>query len=340
METKSPAFTTPIFNPSEITEIKEEKVVETKIEEPQHSKASAFANLLKGRKDFMADVEIPTDLDWDGLIDLVDAQAEKRILTKKEQEFLAKEQEYEKQLKQKFPEEIFEYAQHLAAGGSNEAVTRASALHYWEKLDAQSEEDKEDVVRVQYQIMEQSDEMIDAFIETKLNTPEALDEAYKKAKAFIAQTRLDELEADKRRGEELKRQNQERVDSENGQIKKAIRDGFHGLKLDEMQANALEEYMLSAKHFRDIDTPEGKKRISETTEAKTLREMTLEDRVLFGYLTQFGLKNLVAHLDKRGTDKFLQALESADDSPARSTEQKEKQKIKLPPNAITVPIRG
>lgn len=349
MESKSPAFTTPIFNPAEIiapieVETKKEPVVKAQEEssvptEAAPTKVALFANSLKEKGRLIGDFDIPNDLSVEALEELILASAEKVVLSRKEQELLAKEQEHEEKIKSKYSEDLIQYAEHLAAGGSRESVTRASALHYWATLDPKTDEEKEDIVRVRYQIEDQSDDMIDAFIENKLNTPEALEAAYKESQRFIAQARLDELEADRLRGEQLRQQEQQRIDSESEQIKKAIRQGFHGIKLDETATTSLEQYMLAATHVRDIDTPNGKQRVSETAEAKTLREMTLEDRVLFGYLTQFGLKNLVAFLDKKGTDKFLQALEQADDLPT-ATKTRDKSKIALPPNAIKVPIRG
>lgn len=289
--------------------------------------ASKIAHSMKETyKMLPEDVAIPDDLDGESLNKLIWEQAAKQMPDEYkidiEQVKLEREQKLREQgLSEDTIARVLEYSRHLDNGGSEEVVARSMNMDVLANSELKTDDDKEAVIRILWQLKGNDPELVDAFIEKKFSTSEALDAGAEAAQKEIAKIRSMELAADAQRAETARAESERKRREEQDSLKEAIDKGFAGITLSQKEAEDLKKFMFVADQVRDAETPQGKKRIVETAEAKALRELSAspEKRVEFAYWLKYGMTGLVNTASKINMDKFMNSLGKTPVSSDRET---------------------
>lgn len=301
-------------------------------------------------KMFSEDIAIPDDLDGESLTKLIWEQASKQMPDEYKIDIEQVRLEREQQLRQQGLAEdtisrVLEYSKHLDNGGSEEVVARSMNMDVLANSELKTDEDKESVIRILWQLKGNDPELVDAFMEKKFSTSEALDAGAEAAQKEIAKIRSLELEADAQRAVAAKTQAEKNRQAEQDSLKEAIDKGFAGITLSQKEAEDLKKFMFVADQVRDADTPQGKKRIVETAEAKALRELSAspEKRVEFAYWLKYGMTGLVNTASKINMDKFMNSLgkkpvSSSPDAQSQAPRRAESPESRLEKIYTTFPI--
>ena len=301
-------------------------------------------------KMFSEDIAIPDDLDGEALTKLIWEEASKKMPDEYKVDIEQVKLEREQQLRQQGLSEdtisrVLEYSKHLDNGGSEEVVARSMNMDLLATSELKTDEDKETVIRVLWQLKGNDPELVDAFIEKRFSTPEALDAGAEAAQLEIVKIRNAELAADAQRAAAAKMDFESKRQAEKNSLEEAIDKGFSGITLSKKEAEDLKKFMFVADQVRDADTPQGKKRMVETAEAKALRELSAspEKRVEFAYWLKYGMTGLVNTASKINMDKFMNSLgkkpiTSSQESPSETPRRVETPESRLEKMYTTFPI--
>lgn len=280
------------------------------------SEASKFARSYQETdKLFPEDFEIPNDLDWESLKKLIWAQTSKNVPEEYKVDVDQLKLERENKLREKGLaedqiERVLQYSEHLANGGSEEVVSRSMNLDILANSEPVTDEDKETIIKVQLSLEGNSPEAVEALIEKKYSTQEALDEGARIAQIKIAAIRDKELQLDAARALAEKQAIATSKQAERQQLEDAIEKGFGGIILSTKEKEDLKKFMFTADQVRDMNTPQGRNRIVETEETKKLRELAAspEKRAELAYWLKYGMEGLVNAASKTNMDKFMASL--------------------------------
>lgn len=265
-------------------------------------------------KELPEDVEIPKDLDMEGLQKLIYETAEKGI-----QNFdtikTKRQQELEMQLAKEGLDsgQVFEAVKYVMQGGSLQQVSRYNQLKTLSEFDATNAEEKEQIVAASLRIAGNDEELITAHLDRL--TDEDLDDAYAAAKKKISAYADAQWAQDKKAAEDYQKQINQQLAQFRNNVRQAYLVEDFGVKLSESE---VEEYADYAGKKSAVITSEDGARVEVTPLQAKLAEI-LQDPKQSAYLTLMvknGVDKYVNKVEVQATDKYLKGIADMEDDPA------------------------
>lgn len=290
---------------------------ESLVKEPETEGLNGYALTLKSfqvtDKLIPEDVEIPNNIDGAQFKQLLKEAIKKEVLSESAPDLEEREAAWINHLNEKgISDEQIEYSKSIALGVKEEVVNRVNQLKNLATAQLQNDEEREYVVRTKLALEGNSQKLIDTHIQTELSDEEKLKEAADEAQVVLGQMADQEFQAEKARALAEKTATEERIKTERIAFEKVIDEGFFGIKLSKEEAAIQKKYMFDRSVVKDIDTPQGKKRIAFSQETLDLQELEkdIEKRAFFSYLVRNGLQNAATTLHKKSADDFLKKIET------------------------------
>lgn len=302
------------------------------VEEPPVER-STWSNLLYSMKEvdkvLPETLEIPNDLTPEQMKTLLMETIDKEVMEKRAPDLDSlKQQEFNKLIEKGYTADQIErglfYSEHLQSGGSEEVVSRHSYLDLLANVEPANESEELQIIRQFQALRGQDPELVETSLQAHFvskegedmeDDNEAIAEKRKKAvdaaQQGIARIRDVEFEQDKTRAKAAKESAEQAKLEDRKSLEKTIDSGFMGTKLNKQEADKFKKDIFDVASYRDIQTPQGVKRIPETAEAKAWREVMSnpEKRLTFAYLALNGVESVINNATRKASDSFLKAID-------------------------------
>ena len=260
------------------------------------------------------DVEIPENIGGQDFKKILKDAVKKEVLQESAPEIEEREAAWVDYLNSKgYTEEQIAFSYARAQGVGDEVLTKVNQLRQLASAELKSDEEKEYVVRTRLALEGNKKNLIDTHIQTDLNDDEKLTAAAAEAQEVLAQMADAEFQnaKDYAAAQELASKNA-REEQRKAYVKIIDKGEIKGVKLSKEEREDLKKYMFSATVVRDVETPEGKRRIAMPQETIDLEELEKdpEQRIFFAYLVKNGLQNAANTLHRSSADDFLKKIET------------------------------
>lgn len=299
--------------------------VEPKVE-LEAPKANGFSLTLKSfqktDKLIPEDVEIPDDIDGATFKSILKEHLKKEVLSESAPDITQRELEWEQYLHDKgYTEEQIAYSTAVALGVPEQTVNRVHQLRQLASAELKEEKDMEYIVRTRFALEGNSKALIDTHIQTELSDLEKLKAAALESQQVLQEMADEEFEAEKAQAEANKEAQRQRNLEQRKIFEATIDEGFFGIKLSKEEANDLKKYIYSPDVVKDIDTPQGKKRVAYSQETWDLMEIEKDPkkRMFYSYLIKNGLEKAANTIHQKSSDDFLKKIETQAVNPVKKT---------------------
>lgn len=259
---------------------------------------SVIAEYYKNKGYLPEDFEVKDDLSSDDFFETFARHIEEQ-----------KEQEVTERFQAKgYDEQILEYSQYIASGGSPQALETHVVLDRLANANVEdNEKTQEEIVRYMLQDRGLDDDTIDTTVQALLDGDKLHDKA-QAAKQYFSQRRDGYLSELKREQENQMAEQQAAIKQQTENFRKLIQSG----DMPTIEKKKFEREFLEPTEVITIDTPDGKKQKQKITKfQKVMRDIQAspEKTLKLAHIILSGLDNVKQQAQQEGRDELLNLLD-------------------------------
>lgn len=267
-----------------------------------------------------SDFEIPDDLSEEDATKKIVEGFERAALEKTKPTLETLEiQEYNKLLEKGRTAEQIEQAitiaEHLAAGGSEQAIGTITYLDQLAQFEPENEEEELEVLRRLETYRGQDPKIVEVYLKSTFigdENKEARKAAVVQAKAEFAAFRDEETALDKERARVAQANAQKAKAEERKRIESEIDKGIFGVRLPDEEANQLKKLLFEVVGYGNVQTSSGIKKVPQTAETQLWTEIFAnpQKRAAMTYIAAFGVDKVIGMVGTKNAKNLLHEIES------------------------------
>lgn len=220
----------------------------------------------------------------------------------------------EDEMRQKgYSDQVFEYVDYLAKGGSPEVVQQHNIYDRLANYEPTNEEDSRELVKAMLQDKQMDDDLIEDTLES-LEVNEKLDQQAKKASQYFGQKRDEFFNQQKKIADEQKKAYEDQIKQQEDNFRKIISKGEIGeLKLSKNEAKELEKAFLDRNEVVVQTLPNGEKQKVKITKFEKLMNEIRQDpekTLQFAYMVLNGTDGIKNRVSSEVREEFLNTLDA------------------------------
>jgi hypothetical protein len=302
------------------------------------------------------DVEIPEDIDGEGLKSLLLEELTKQAIAKASESDLVAAERKKLEAKGLTAEQIesaMAFSQARAEGIEPEELQH---IQYYDAMSAyvpQEYDHKLEYVRRRYLAAGQEPALVESYLKKEYGDQEdddamaRLDQEVEAATGIFGKLKAAISTQVKQRVETEKAERDRQIQEERKAIDKVLETGLYGVKLAKADREKLLKDIYEVDSYETVDTDAGPQRIALTKEAKAYREIMAspEKRAMMSFIAINGVEAFVSLVSKKTSDSFLRAIQSSEmpappkDGDVPPVITRPEDRFAPGENAMTIPVK-